>query len=367
MSLQNCSNCFNGCTEIVSDKCVRYTGIDVPVLGIQTGDSLSFVEQALITFLTSTLDGTGIKIDLNQETLCAFVEDYLPTCGDITLVDVLNALVEAVCFLKDEVLALEAKFAELEQGYTIDCLEGSPDPTSTYEVLQATINKLCALETDLIALALDVDTNYVKLSDLDALIQAYLDSISPVVTQQYEKMVPYTVLEYYGAIAGNFGATGVGIEATGWDKVYLCNGLNGTPDKRGRSPIGSTSALLGGGPSDPIVAAGPAYGLQTIAGESYVTLTTSQLPAHTHPNLLTFIDPTHVHAMPNNVIPLLRGIDDGGSGSYDDAWQGYNNTVNTLSASTGITCTLSNASQGDDQSHNTIHPVISCYYIMYIP
>ena len=58
--MSNCSNCYNGCTEIVSDRCVKYTGIDVPVLGIQTGDSLSFVEQALITFLTSTLDGTGI-------------------------------------------------------------------------------------------------------------------------------------------------------------------------------------------------------------------------------------------------------------------------------------------------------------------
>lgn len=367
MSLQNCSNCYNGCTEIVSDKCVRYTGIDVPVLGIQTGDSLSFVEQALITFLTSTLDGTGIKIDLDPETLCVFVEEYLPTCGDITLVDVLNALTEAVCFLKDEVVALEAKFAELEQGYVIDCLEGSPDPTSTYEVLQATINKLCALETDLAALALDVDTNYVKLADLDALIQAYLNSIAPIVTQQYEKMVPFTVLEYYGDIAGNFGPTGIGIAAAGWDKVYLCNGLNGTPDKRGRSPIGSTSALMGGGPLDPIVAAGPAYGLQTIAGESYVTLTTNQLPSHTHPNLLSFNDPGHVHAMPTNTIPLLRSIDDGGSGSYDDAWQGYNNTVSTLSSSTGITCSLTNSPQGDNQAHNNIHPVISCYYIMYIP
>ena len=56
----NCSNCYNGCTEITSDKCVKYTGVDVPVLGIQKGDSLSYVEQALITFLSSTLDGTGI-------------------------------------------------------------------------------------------------------------------------------------------------------------------------------------------------------------------------------------------------------------------------------------------------------------------
>jgi microcystin-dependent protein len=374
MSLQNCSNCYNGCTEIVSDKCVRYTGIDVPVLGIQTGDSLSFVEQALITFLTSTLDGTGIKIDLNQETLCAFVEDYLPTCGDITLVDVLNALTEAVCFLKDEVLALEAKFAELEQGYAIECLEGSPDPTSTYEVLQATINKLCQLETDLTALALDVDTNYVKLSDLDALIQAYLDSISPVVTQQYEKMVPYTVLEYYGDITGNFGATGIGIEAAGWDKVYLCNGLNGTPDKRGRSPIGSTSALMGGAALDPIVAAGPAYGLQTIAGASYVTLTTDQLPAHTHDTTAVspVTDPGHTHSLISSAFAGNDGRGTNVSPNGDDCfnWQGgrVNNEVVALKQ-TGITVstTVTVLPRGDNQSHNNIHPVISCYYIIYLP
>ena len=58
--MSNCNNCFNGCTEIVSDRCVKYTGIAIPSLGIQTGDTLSFVEQALSTFLLSALNGTGI-------------------------------------------------------------------------------------------------------------------------------------------------------------------------------------------------------------------------------------------------------------------------------------------------------------------
>lgn len=31
----SCTNCFNGCTEITSDKCVRYTGTNIPELGIQ--------------------------------------------------------------------------------------------------------------------------------------------------------------------------------------------------------------------------------------------------------------------------------------------------------------------------------------------
>lgn len=381
MSLQNCSNCYNGCTEIVSDKCVRYTGIDVPVLGIQTGDSLSYVEQSLITFLVSTLDGTGIKPLVDLDAICAFVKQYLPECGDITIVDLVNALINATCFLKEEVIALEVKFSELEQGYNIECLEGSPDPTNTYEVLQATINKLCALEVDLGALALDLDTNYVKLADLDALIQAYLDSISPSVTQQYQKMVPFTVLEYYGDISGNFDATGAGIESAGWSKVYLCNGLNGTPDKRGRSPIGSTSALVGGGPLDPIVAAGPAYGLQTIAGESYVTLATTQIPAHSHVATVVVSDPGHTHLAvvnqqlgagspaPTSTTSLVASYANGtASQNYDAKGSATTPDVGiTNSKTTGIGVTVTNSSQGGSQSHNNIHPVISCYYIMYIP
>jgi microcystin-dependent protein len=362
----SCSNCYNGCTEIVSDKCVKYTGVDVPVLGIQNGDSLSYVEQALITFLTSTLNGTGIKIDLDQDTLCDFVKEYLPTCGDITLVDVLNALTESVCFLKDEVTALEAKFAELEQGYTIDCLEGSPDPTSTYEVLQATINKLCALEVDLEALALDVDVNYVKLDDLNTLIQAYIDESSPS-TQFRNRMVPYTVVEYYGSLS-NFDSSGAGVGE--WTQIYLCNGDNGTPDKRGRSPIGAIQGVGGTTPPNPIVnPSNPGnvnYALGTTNGSNTVILSTAQIPSHVHNNILTFTDPGHTHN-----IPFKKGqADQNESGTYGQLFDNdptYDRIKVTDSNTTGITISLNNVAQGGGQSHNNVHPVLACYYIMYIP
>lgn len=76
--MSNCSNCYNGCSEIVSDQCVKYTGVNVPVLGIQTGDSLSYVEQALIEFLTSTLNGTGIKPDIDPAIICALIRMAAP-------------------------------------------------------------------------------------------------------------------------------------------------------------------------------------------------------------------------------------------------------------------------------------------------
>ena len=127
----SCSNCFNGCTEIVSDQCVKYTGVDVPVLGIQTGDSLSYVEQSLIGFLTSCHDGTGIKPTIDPLIICELVSKYLPTCGDITLVDILNALVKAACDLqaqvdniKQDITDIQADISTIEAPYTIGCLTG---------------------------------------------------------------------------------------------------------------------------------------------------------------------------------------------------------------------------------------------------
>jgi len=148
-----CSNCYNGCTEIISDQCVKYTGVDVPVLGIQTGDSLSYVEQALIGFLTSTLDGTGIKLVIDPDIICEIINKNLVECEDLTLVNVINALIKAVCELDTRVTALEDDFAALEGPYTIGCLTGVTSTSGTHAILQATITKLCSVEVALNALA----------------------------------------------------------------------------------------------------------------------------------------------------------------------------------------------------------------------
>lgn len=368
-----CSNCYNGCTEIVSDKCVKYTGIPVPVLGIQTGDSLSYVEQALIEFLTSTLDGTGIKPVIDPEIICELVSQYLPSCEDLTATNLFKALIQAACDLQVQIDALVAKFSELEQGYVIDCLEGSPDPTSTFDVLQATINKLCALEDDVILLAADLDTNYVKLADLDTLIQAYLDSAPASSEQQYQKMVPYTVVEYYppGNDLSNFDSTGKGIAALGWDKIYLCNGANGTPDKRGRSPIGSTDQQGGpplGSSVSPATPGNPTYnGTKVSGGQNTVTLDVSQIPNHSHAGSAT----TVITPNPHNHGWTGQAGDGYPDGSGDRTTAGTTNSYVrqtqqlTVSLTAETNVTIGNTGLG--QSHPNVHPVLSCYYIIYIP
>jgi microcystin-dependent protein len=357
-----CSNCYNGCPEITSDKCIKYTGADVPVLGIVKGDSLAVVEQSLIEFLTSALDGTGIKLDIDSEIICELVNNHLPTCTTLNALDLFKALIQAACDLQEQVDVIVAQLRVLEDNYNIGCLEGVTAESDTHNVLQATITKLCEVDADLAALAINVDTNYVKLADLDDLIQAYLDSESSV-DQQYLKMVPYTAVEYYGPIS-NFDSSGAGIAGLGWDKIYLCNGSNSTPDKRGRIGVGVTTGVPGGimtSVVNPTVSGNPTYTLYSVAGTNNVTLTTLQIPAHTHNNILTLNDPGHFHDIDSSNTDAGSGKPTVGSG----APEGVNPVTN--SKTTGITVSLTNASEGGNQAHTNIPPVLATNYIIYLP
>lgn len=355
----SCSNCFNGCTEIVSDQCVKYTGIDVPVLGIKTGDSLSYVEQALIEFLTSTLDGTGIKITLEPGIVCELVQKYLPTCGDLTVVDLFNALVKAACDLQEQITVINGTLEDLqdqidviEAPYTVNCLTGVTPTSGTHAILQAVITKLCAF-------ILDVETNYVLLSDLDTLIQAYLDSIAPVTNLVSSKMVPYTILPYSGPL-GYFDGTGAG---TGdWDKIYLCNGQNGTPDLRGRVIVGTTSGMGSSALSpvvDPAFPGNPSYSLYTTAGSNTVTLTTGQIPSHTHLATTNILPNPHSHTY---MKPKQDGSATGNADSHPD---GPMVTVNTSSVSLSAATTITAAGGGGAHANN--QPALATYFIIYIP
>lgn len=356
----SCSNCYNGCSEIVSDQCVKYTGVNVPVLGIQTGDSLSYVEQALIEFLTSTLNGTGIKPDIDPAIICALVQQYLPDCGDITAVDLFNALIKAACDLQEQIDIIVADIAVIEAPYTVGCLTGVTSTSGTHAILQAVITKLCSIDVALTALTLDVNTNYVKLADLCTLVDACIAPI-PTTPEQYKKMVPYTVVEYYGTLA-NFDAAGIGITGLGWQYIYLCNGANGTPDKRGRTPVGVTTVTGGGAfnPNvDPAFPGNINYTLNQIYGTNTITLTTNQIPAHTH-SATTVISPDpHSHTY-NTGSRTTTG------------WSGDNDLdnlgpLNSTTGSTSLTANTTISSTGTGLSHSNIQPVLACYYIMYIP
>jgi len=365
--MSNCNNCYNGCAEIVSDQCVKYTGVDIPELGIENGDTLAHVEQQITTYLVGTLDGTGINLTIDPLIICTLVNQYLPVCAScttITLVDIITALIKAACDLQVQVDDIVAELAILNADYDVNCLSGVVDSDDTHDVLQATIDKVCQLDIDLTALALDVSTNYVKLADLCTLVNACIAASTPTVTQYNTRMVPYTVVEYYGSLS-NFDGSGAGLSANGFDKIYLCNGNNGTPDKRGRIPVGVIQGA--GGPAlnptvDPAFPGNPNYALLGTSGANTVQLSTNEMPAHSHAATVTLTDPGHVHTISNQ--------SDSYPGSGKVAVGGLPpegpNPV-TDSSTTGITVTVVNSSTGNSWAHNNIPPVLACYYIMYIP
>lgn len=360
----SCNNCFNGCAETTSDKCVKYTGVDIPALGIQNGDTLISVEGNITTYLLTALDGTGIVPYINPASLCALVTSYLPGSGTITLINVIDALIKSICDLQGQVTGNTNAITVLNADYTIGCLTGVVASDNTHEILQATINKVCSVSSALTALALDVVTNYVAIADIDAYIQAYLDSIAPITgTDMKDKMVPYTVVEYYGSLTV-FDGTGAGTGV--WDRVFLCNGQNSTPDKRGRVGVGVTDGTMLGATMNatvnPSTAGNPSYSLNTPMGSNTVTLTSiTQIPSHTHTGtIIAGGAHTHNTQYGNNGTGTLYAE----SPYISDVLGG---TAGLTTSNGEHTHTMTNSYTGGTDSHANIQPSLGCYYIMYIP
>ena len=362
----SCESCYNGCVQTVSDECVRYTGINYAALGVETGDNLVSVEQAIMNALVPLLSGEGDAIALSIS--CPIVDLYLPAHTPNTQ-ELFTATVSAICSLQAQVFTINDILTILNADYAIGCLTGVTSSSDTHAIVQAIINKLCLTVTDLAALTLDVDTNYVKLADLDALIAAYLASQGGGSSnQQYLKMVPYVAYEYYGSLT-NFDGTGAGLNAAGFYKVYLCNGLNGTPDRRGRVAVGAIQNVPGA-PLDaavnPANPGNPNYAIFNTAGANTVTLITSQMPSHSHGTTVTSIGTISPNPHSHTISYLNKGAGDG-SNVIGSQVSSNIKTTSSVSLSVDITTSVTNANTGGGAAHANIQPVIAAYYIMYIP
>jgi hypothetical protein len=368
-----CDACYNGCVQTVSDQCVRYTGLDSVPLDIISGDNLQVVIENIINNLVPLLTGEGDRITLAAGIRCAIVNGYLPAPVDTdqwTSEQIFQALVKVVCDLQTQIDAIDAELVALNADYSIECLTGVTSSSDTHDIVQAIITKLCDTVADLAALQLDVDTNYVKLADLDALIAAYIaGSSGGSSNQQYLKMVPYVAYEYYGPLT-NFDGSGIGFPALGFYKVYLCNGLNGTPDKRGRVAVGAIDNVppvgIGLDPSvDPAASpSNPNYALYSTAGSNAVTLTTAQIPAHSH----LAVASSTATVSPNPHSHNYAGTDfPSGSGTGTRTSVPTNKITSSVDLSVSVATSVTINDAGGGGSHTNIQPVIGAYYIMYIP
>ena len=375
----SCQNCYNGCTDIISDKCTKYTGNNVPELGIENGDSLFSVQQSIFSFLLSVIDGTSIKPEINQEFICEKISQYLGE-QELTLPNIINAILQTACDLQTQVTNVKNSVDTINTAYTLNCISGVTDNTNTHEVLQAVITKLCSVNTALTALSLNVSTNYVKVSELNNLIAAYLSGGSTSI-KLYNKMIPYTVVEFYGNITGKFDATGAGLGE--WEKIYLCNGNNGTPDKRGRVSVGTTTGMGGGtldAAVDPSNSGNPNYSLGTKYGSCMVSLNITQIPSHSHTATNTVIDTGHFHYLstvsgqtskpalsPSTYLASVNNEGNDGNYVLGGTLEALPSVGKSATSTTNISVQTSLSNIGGGLGHNNVQPSIGCYYIMYIP
>lgn len=367
-----CSNCFNGCAETISDKCVKYTGVDVPELGISNGDPLLVVEQQFTQYIKSVISGQGIIPTILPGDLCALIVSFLPVLAPINLNNVISATFKSICNIDTRLIAAEGKLTALNADYDIDCLTGVVATSDTHEVLQAVIDKLCLIDSSLTTLSAELTANYVTIADIDSFIETYLASL-PTSTLYSSKMVPYVAVPYFGPIVGNFDITGAGIGD--WANIYLCNGQNLTPDLRGRTLVGATT--MGSTPFnpavDPAIPGNPTYALNDTTGGNLAFLTdVSQIPLHSHSATIEINDPGHIHTYSVHQ-PYFDSVNHSGS---DNGVNDSPTTLNTSSQFTGLKgngpgqnvfVTVGNTGSSPSSGHSNIQPVHATNYIIYIP
>lgn len=346
----SCKNCFPNCVPL-SDQCVKYTGDSNTILDICKGDSLASVQEAIITKLLSALDGTGVTPKDISFDDAEWVEDELGVLPP-SLNNLLQVLINSQQVLKnlvDDLGTTDTPFV-----FDIKCLPLTTSSTRD-EILQATVTLLCSLNTSFSL----ISTTYVKLSDFTSKVQEVIASNQVGgVAQHYNKMIPYVALPYFGPLS-NFDSTGEGVTAAGFEKIYICNGLNGTPDMRGRTPVGAVRNVPGGpfdaavDPNNPINP-NTNYSLNDKFGENYHKLTTTEIPSHTH----GLNDPGHQHDY-----TFGNDTTSGNNNSGFMKWNSDGQSKKVQKATTGITL----SSVGGGESHNNIQPSIATIFIMYIP
>jgi len=139
---------------------------------------------------------------------------------------------------------------------------------------------------------------------------------------------------------------------SGW---YLCNGSNGTPDLRGRFVVGA------GGTYDP----------DDTGGASTVTLTSSQIPSHTH----SFSGTTSTKSLVGNInfgangIPsnsgngIVSATNPSGANQAGFGAGGVNENLE-IDATHNHTFSGTTGSAGSDGSHENMPPYYALAYIM---
>jgi len=139
------------------------------------------------------------------------------------------------------------------------------------------------------------------------------------------------------------------------------------PDYRGRVGVGKDN--MGGSTAGRITAAGcgiTGTTLGAVGGAETVTISTAQLPSHSHTNTLN--DPGHTHTVTANGSRHGSGGADSGSSFYNsngDSFAPVDRTPSMTSSNVTTGMTITNASTGSGNAVNNVQPTIIVNKIIY--
>lgn len=352
---------LDNCTDPVSDRCVKYTGVPIPALGICTGDTLNEITSVILEKVIGYASGEDIELQ-NITGNCEFVTLTLAN-KDKKLSTFIQQLFDNQCTLKAYIDAVDNK-QEPPFPYDLKCLTIT-GTINRDRVIQAVIDKTCQNSTDItniinqlgaISNPEDPDEPINPQDLIDNITQTVLTTVLGNIgscqggitrsgsglqqTLVFNAFCPTGTLLFGVYPLSSFDNTGVGLPEKGMCGWYLANGNNGTTDMRGFTASGATNiqgpALLtqvqDGGDTDLVTSIGARKGVYK------VKLTASQLASHTH--IAEVNDTGHNHTVET---VYTVGYGQSGNSGTNTVTRENRNTETTNVQKTGITVTIKNS------------------------
>lgn len=364
-------NC-NNCDDPQYDKCVFYTGPDIPALCVKNGDSYADITKSVTDslILLATGEGTTISdIVVNDP----FLKDLLWN-QEYTINNLVQALIDYSENIDGRLTTIE-NVVNAPLSINAPCLTLPANPSKD-AILKATAEKLCVVNEAVE----DIAADYVKGTDLCTLVAECIDNRatedggnSTTIIQQYNYMPKYCVVAYFGPL-NVFDATGKGIPALGYDKVYICNGNNGTQDLRGYTLVGANINVSGpalAAQVDPVNIANAGYAISqgTKKGAYTHSLIPDEGPSHTHG--VTDGGHEHLLARPTGSFgALTSGVAiaaEAGLGSNSSyALRGVDG-VPSVGKSSRVNSNITINSSGLGKAHNNMQPSFGVVWVIFLP
>lgn len=320
---------LSNCANPTVDKCIKYTGAPVPLLGICTGDYLNEIEDIILKNIVNFASGVGIMISDIDFTTCSLFTQYITCCnadGDVpkSLHDLIKIIFEVLCGLDSRITTLEDFINDLKTGpYSVGCLSGLPTSPTFKQIIQAMLLELCSLATSLASLQAQITALTTGLPDtIGIFLLSHINSCQGLsainktgtgstANLQFSGVPPIgTVVPFFGDL-GLFDGSGVGRTGYGACGWALADGRGGRPNWQGVTAMGATVA---GAPTNPS-AQGATYSVgSSMTGQTVVTLSPAQVPSL--PISGGINDPGHDHVIFTKIRNTTAA--QGGSNNYAD-------------------------------------------------